>query len=196
MHTATNHKGTKKINRNQKAEGNRQLVEHGDIFFFYRPKIDAEEVKGIENVQRFYLVTFPEGSEIYRVFMIGQKQLPEIIESTTSSEARNWALNILTTSDANEIRKEFLPVEYKTETRGTRRVGMALPAGEGKYSIVMHGGHSELAYILELPQTPGPTQNEFQIKKEASYIVSVKNPDIQVPGYTAFLKKSQIIRNH
>ena len=52
-----------------------------------------------------------------------------------------------------------------------------------------HEGHSELAYILELPDEPGPTQQEFQIKKEASYIVSVKNPDIQVPGYAAFLKR-------
>ena len=64
-----------------------------------------------------------------------------------------------------------------------------MPAGEGKYSIVEHEGHSELAYILELPEEPGPTQREFQIKKEASYIVSVKNPDIQVPGYNAFLKR-------
>ena len=42
-----------------------------------------------------------------------------------------------------------------------------------------HEGHSELAYILELPEIPGITQREFQIKKEASYIVSIKNPDIQ-----------------
>jgi hypothetical protein len=29
-------------------------------------------------------------------------------------------------------------------------------------------------------------QKEFETKKEASYIVSVKNPDIQVPGFAAF----------
>ena len=33
---------------------------------------------------------------------------------------------------------------------------------------------------------PGPTQKEFEIKKEASYIISVKNPEIQVPGFAAF----------
>jgi len=43
-----------------------------------------------------------------------------------------------------------------------------------------------LAYILELPEIPGPTQKEFETKKEASYIVSVKNPDIQVSGFAAF----------
>ena len=39
---------------------------------------------------------------------------------------------------------------------------------------------------MELPEVPGPTQKEFEIKKEASYIISVKNPDIQVPGFAAF----------
>jgi hypothetical protein len=166
-----------------------KLIEHGDIFFFYRPKIDTEEVKDIEGVQRFYMVTSPENSDLHRIFLIGQKQLPEIVEGKSNSEERNWALNILTSSNADEIRKEFLPAEYQTETRGSRRIGAAVPVGEGKYSIVEHDGHSELAYILELPEVPGPTQREFQIKKEARYIVSVKNPDIQVPGYSTFLKR-------
>src|SRR2546423_15236625 len=73
-----------------------------------------------------------------------------------------------------------------TETRGKRRLAAAAPAGEGKYSIVKHDGHTELAYILELPEVPGPTQREFEIQKEASYIISVKNPDISVPGFAAF----------
>ena len=60
------------------------------------------------------------------------------------------------------------------------------PAGEGKYSIVKHDGHTELAYLLELPQVPGPTQKEFEIRKEASYIISVKNPGVNVPGFAAF----------
>ena len=166
-----------------------KVIEHGDIFFFYRPKIDTKEVKDIEGVQRFYMVTSPDNSDKYRVFLIGQKQLPEILEGKSNSEERNWALNVLTSSNPNEIRKEFLPAEYKTETRGTRRTSSAVPAGEGKYSIVEHEGHSELACILELPEEPGPTQREFHIKKEASYLVSVKNPDIQVPGYSAFLKR-------
>ena len=33
---------------------------HGDLFFFYRPKIDAKEVKELEDVGRFYMVTSPE----------------------------------------------------------------------------------------------------------------------------------------
>lgn len=169
-------------------------IEQGDIFFFFRPKIEVtERVKGIEDVQKFYMVTCPEEGKgkktkaIYRLFLLGAKRLPEIVEGKSKSTERNWALNILTTSDADDIKQEILvPAKYSTETRGERRMPAASPAGEGKYSIVQHDNHTELAYILELPEVPGPTQREFEIKKEASYIVSVKNPDISVPGFAAF----------
>jgi Protein of unknown function (DUF2795) len=174
-----------------------EQIEQGDIFFFFRPKIEAtEEVKGIEDVQRFYMVTCPENGKgkkknannaLNRLFLLGAKQLPEIVEGKSKSTERNWALNILTTSDPEDIKQEILvSAEYSTETRGKRRMSAAVPAGEGKYSIVQHDSHTELAYILELPEVPGPIQREFKIKKEASYIVSVKNPDISVPGFATF----------
>ena len=37
-----------------------EVLEQGDIYFFYRPKKAAEEVKGIEDVRRFFMVTAPE----------------------------------------------------------------------------------------------------------------------------------------
>ena len=40
--------------------------------------------------------------------------------------------------------------------------------------IVKYDNHTELAYILELPEMSGPTQREFEIKKEASHIISVE----------------------
>ena len=110
------------------------------------------------------MVTSPEDShngkvgkskeDIYRLFLVGQKQLPEIVEGKSTSKERNWALNILTTSDSEDIHKELLAAEYSTETRGRRRIAAAIPAGEGKYSIVKHDSHTELAYLLELPEIP------------------------------------------
>jgi Protein of unknown function (DUF2795) len=185
-------KGQKVTNpsaQSEKVPRKSKVIENGDIYFFYRPKVGTEEVKDIENIQRFYMVLSPEYSRIHRVFLVGQKQLPEIAEGQSTSEERNWALNIMTTTDVEVIRKEFLPAEYRTKTKGIRRMGGAIPAGEGKYLIVEHEGHSELAYVLELPEVPGPAQNEFQVKKEASYIISVKNPDIQIAGYSAFLNR-------
>jgi hypothetical protein len=163
-----------------------EIIEQGDIFFFYRPKVGAEEVEGVKDIQRFYIVTSPEDNNKYRLFLVGQKQLPEIVEGKSTSEEKNWALNILTTSSPDYIQKELMPAEYTTETRGKRRLAAATPTGEGKYVIVKHDNHTELAYILELPEIPGPTQREFEIKKEASYIISIKNPDVKVPGFAAF----------
>jgi hypothetical protein len=175
------------VNRNNRSE----IIEQGDIFFFYRPKVGTEEVKNIKDVQRFYMIVLPEDNNKYRLFLIGQKQLPEIVEGKSTSEEKNWALNILTTSNPDDIHKELMPSEYTTETRGKRRLAAAAPVGEGKYTIVKHGNHTELAYILELPEIPGPTQREFEIKKEASYIISVKNPDVKVPGFAASEKNPE-----
>ena len=182
---------------------NKRVIESGDIFFFYRPKIDTEEVHDIDDVQRFYMTTCKDINDDdenkktnknrnYRLFILGSKKMPEIVERKSGSEERNWALNILTTSNADKIHNELLiPAEYTTKTRGKRRLSPAQPAGEGKYSIIKHDGHTELAYILEIPEFPGSTQTEFEIKKEASYIVSVKNPEILIPGYDAFSKKDR-----
>jgi len=43
-----------------KREDDSQIIEHGDLFFFYRPKVDSTEVKALGDVQRFYMVTYPE----------------------------------------------------------------------------------------------------------------------------------------
>lgn len=180
-------------------KNNIEIIEQGDIFFFYRPKVDTEEVKDIKDVQRFYMVTTPEKQkkkDIYRLFLIGQKQLPEIIEGKSTSEEKNWALNILTTSNPDDVHKELLPAEYTTETKGKRRLAAAAPAGEGKYKIVKHDNHTELAYLLELPEIPGPTQKEFEIKKEASYIISVKNPEVNIPGFATVSEKKPEYPKH
>ena len=80
---------------------NLKFLEQGDIYFFYRPKKDAEEVKGIEDVRRFFMVTAPEKSEntkensnknqFYRLFVIGKKSLPEIRKSEARASERYWA---------------------------------------------------------------------------------------------------------
>ena len=46
--------------RKEEENKDSEIIEHGDLFFFYRPKIDAEEVKELEDVGRFYMVTSPE----------------------------------------------------------------------------------------------------------------------------------------
>lgn len=45
-----------------------QVLEEGDIFFFYRPRVGTEEVDDIEDIQRFYMITAPEDGR-YRLFI-------------------------------------------------------------------------------------------------------------------------------
>ena len=70
-------------NNNNNDNTQSEILEQGDIYFFYRPKKGAEEVKGIEDVRRFFMVTAPEEEEennnkrsrLYRLFIIGKKRL-------------------------------------------------------------------------------------------------------------------------
>jgi hypothetical protein len=164
----------KHINDNNEAE----ILEQGDIYFFYRPKKAAEEVKGVEDVRRFFMVTAPEESSsnkshLYRLFVIGKKSLPEVRKTEARASERYWARVGGIFKDVNELTKELSSDEF-------RRGDAARPVGEGKYAIVKHHhqNHTELAYILELPNEPGEAQRELGIEKEASYGISVINPKI------------------
>ena len=54
---------TKDNNTTIKPSPDAEILEQGDIYFFYRPKKDAQEVKGVEDVRRFFMVIAPEGTE-------------------------------------------------------------------------------------------------------------------------------------
>jgi hypothetical protein len=152
---------------------NAEILEQGDIYFFYRPKKNAQEVKGIEDVRRFFMVTAPEqnNSQLYRLFVIGKKSLPEVRKTEARASERYWARVGGIFKDANELTKELLSDEF-------RKGDAARPVGEGKYAIIKHQNHTELAYVLEMPNEPGEAQQELGIEKEASYVISVINPKI------------------
>src|SRR5512133_3647148 len=89
------------MNANNKNNDNNtepEVLEQGDIYFFYRLKKDAREVKGIEDVRRFFMVNAPEKSEntkengdkhqFYRLFVIGKKSLPEVRKSEARASER------------------------------------------------------------------------------------------------------------
>ena len=165
-----------------------EVLEYGDIYFFYRPKVSSPDVKSLDDVRRFFMVTAPEETttkndhqkthrQLYRLFVIGKKSLPEIRKSEARSSERYWARVGGIFEKPEELTDELLSDEF-------RKGDVARPVGEGKYAIVKHQNHAELAYILELPKEPGEAQRELGIEKEASYIVTVINPVKPVPeGY-------------
>jgi hypothetical protein len=185
-----------------------EVLEKGDIFFFYRPKAkviddgsggDVKSIKSIEDIRRFFMVTATaanteneqqqqfdgtnsktpkEGeSPRYRLFVIGKKSLPEIRTTEARRSERYWAKVGGIFENPQELTGELLSDEF-------RKGDAARAVGEGKYAIVKHQDHAELAYVLEMPEEPGEAQRELGIEKEASYIVSIINPKVPVPaGY-------------
>jgi len=157
-----------------------EVLEKGDVFFFYRPRVGVEHVTNLGQVQRFFMIlaSAERGPRKFRMFVVGRKRLPEIIPGRADPEERNWAMVALATTDPNDVREALSAKRYRTLTRGERILAAAKPVGEGRYWLLVHEDHTELAYVLELPEKPGPAQETFGIKQEASYIVAVRNPEL------------------
>jgi hypothetical protein len=107
--------------------------------------------------------------KIYRLFIIGKKSLPEFRKTEARSSERFWAQVGNIFYDSQNLVEDLTADEYK-------KGDAARPVGEGKYAIIEHQNHAELAFILERPREIGEAQKELGIQKEASYIITVINP--------------------
>jgi hypothetical protein len=107
-----------------------------------------------------------------------KKKLPEIEKHT-----KFWAFVDKAFTNMEDIKEFVSGKKYKTATRGERSVNECRLMGRGVYNIVEHKGHTHLAYVLEFPEEPSEVQDEFNIEKEGSYVISVKNPETTNPSY-------------
>jgi hypothetical protein len=164
---------------------NSEVLERGNIFFLYRPRVDEEEPSGLGDVQRFFVVLRPEGAGKLRLLVVGRKRLPDV-----GQHERNWGFVALVTDSAETIEQGLRAEDYQTKTRGEQHQPAARPAGEGVYAITLKDGQMHLSYVLELPQHPSDVQRAFKIAPEASFALSVKNPERDQPPGTG-LDESQ-----
>ena len=155
-----------------------QTLERGDVYFLFRPRIGEEHPEKLEDVQRMYVVLSPQGLQRYRLLVVGRKQLPE---PEQSGQEKNWGFVDIVREDAESIENRLDPQVYETKTRGQRHLSAVRPIGEGVYRIVRHDTHTHFAYALELPRSPGEAQAAFNLEEQASYIISVKNPEKGAP---------------
>lgn len=154
------------------------ILERGNIYFVYRPRVMDEDVEGWDDVQRFYMILGPHGKQRYRMITIGRKRLPD-----AEKHERYWGFVDASDREPKKVENRLDREHYQTKTRGEREVPPARPAGEGKYALYRHDDHTGLAYVLELPKKPGPVQKALGIAKEARYVISVKNPDAPSPAW-------------
>lgn len=92
-----------------------EILERGEVFFLYRPKIDAQVVHSLDDIQRFYMILKPEERNIFRRIIIGRKHIPDV-----DKHERTWGFVDLVTRSAARIEDELDPVQYATKTRGAR----------------------------------------------------------------------------
>jgi hypothetical protein len=164
------------------------VLERGDIYFFYRPKIEEAAAEGVADVQRLFMILSPQDRKRYRLLVIGQKRLPAV----SNQGARTWGFVDKVSRTAQALQEDLAPATYHTKTRGERTQPAARPAGEGVYAIVRHASHTHLVYALELPDEPGEVQEELQLTAEGSYIISVKNPEQPSPPGAGLGEERQV----
>jgi hypothetical protein len=155
------------------------VLEFGDLFFFYRPRVDHDPVRSLDDVARLELVLHPRERSRYRLLIVGQKRLPAPRGQGNPSA---WAYVDMVSEEAQPLEDALDPERYATRTRGERTRPAARPAGEAIYAIARHGDHTHLAYRLELPRRPGEAQDALEIRELGNYIVVVRNPDTPSTG--------------
>jgi len=105
-----------------------RIIEQGDVFFFYRPRVGVEEVDDLADVQRFFLILKPDQKRRFRRIILGRKRLPEPRE-----HEREWAFVYEVDDDPAELREAIRCRVYETRTRGVRAEPQARPVGDGRY---------------------------------------------------------------
>jgi hypothetical protein len=142
-----------------------EILERGDIAFFFRPRVQPAGVKGgSPGVQRFFLVLGPEGGGPHRRLRIGRKRLPDV------TGERFWASVEAVGSLAEVLAGELDGEHYTTKTRGARYQPGARLIARGVYAIVRHDDHTHLAYRaehIELEDVP----EEVRIPAAGSYVL-------------------------
>ncbi|MDP8962166.1 MAG: hypothetical protein M3N32_11200 [Actinomycetota bacterium] len=154
-----------------------EVLERGDVYFLYRPATDIASPDGLYDVADLHLVFKPHDRRLYRLLTVGKKRLPD----WQAEGERFWGYVAFVTDDAEALAERLGPRSYTTETLGERTRHAVRPAGAGAYALLRRSRHTELAYVLELPEESGEVQEALNIRPEGSVVLAVKNPRAASP---------------
>ncbi|KXJ87619.1 hypothetical protein Micbo1qcDRAFT_215458 [Microdochium bolleyi] len=168
------------------------ILEKGIIYFFFRGRVNIEEPKNVDEIQRSFMILRPMATDARlgegpigdagnsRLIAVPKKVFP------TSGKERWIAFVEKTDVSFSALRDEFLSGEdYMTKTAGARHTPAAQPAAEGVYAITTTGRESHLAYMITLPSELGELQGDLGLKEKGSFILSTRNPAYDAPRGTA-----------
>jgi hypothetical protein len=143
-----------------------QVLERGDISFFYRPVVQpAEAMSYPVGVQSFFAVLSPGGRQLHRRLRIGRKRMPMV------AGERLWA-RIERVGSLDRVLAGQLEAErYHTKTRGERYQPEARPIAQGSYAVVRHDDHCHLAYRIENKEHDDDLPLEIHLPEAASHLI-------------------------
>jgi len=156
-----------------------QILEAGNVVFFYRPKKGVLHPKSPSDLERAYFMLFPDDQHHHqnRLFNVAHGVFPEIVPGIALPEQRDWAFVEDVSHDPRAIVEDLEKnVAPATGPAGERNRPWARVLGDGRYALARHDDHTHLVYFLHQPAQPGKVQKELEIKPEASYVISVKQP--------------------
>lgn len=154
-----------------------QVLEHGDLHVLYRPAVDEDDPSGPVDVADLHLVLVPSDGSTLRLLTIGRKRLPD----PSDRQDRFWGYVAAVTEDRQAMAGILGPSEYDTETRGRRRRPGCRPVAVGAYDLRRRGRDTRLVVVFDRPDDRAEVQRDLNVPSEATYVVSVKNPEAGSP---------------
>jgi hypothetical protein len=171
-----------------------EILEQGDVFFFHRPGLDAPVPAEGEELEPFFLVLHPLRQRRYRLLTLGKRRPPPPLKSgapARGGDRLRARIDGLPGTPA-DLRMALGSRRPEGSPPGVPALPPARPAGDGVYALARHGDHVHLAYVLKHPDRAGPLQRSLGIEEEASFIVTVRNPEYiegaGVPDYPPALR--------
>lgn len=146
-----------------------EILGKGDLYAFYRPKVEERSPSGPSDIQRFFLI-LKFGQSHYTLLALGKKRMP--VEATHRLE---YAFVENVAESQQGFHQWLEEKNYDTATQGKRHLPSARALAEGKFILFQHRNVAHFAYELQT-QTMGPIQNDVDLVPKANYVISIKNP--------------------
>ncbi|CAK7234302.1 hypothetical protein SBRCBS47491_008902 [Sporothrix bragantina] len=174
------------------------VLEKGNIYFFFRARVNIDEPHSLDDVARTYIILKPRGKEGKESKGSGHCRLLALPKKVLPRTGRDRFMAFVLKADASyaELEKEFLTgSEPENQSNGNgsgngdakdqneRHYPAATAFGEGVYAIIGTSRESHLAYVLSVPENLGAVQKQMGLtNKQGCFIVSAKNPAFPMPG--------------
>ncbi len=148
------------------------ILEKGDIYFFYRPKLHHTMAKSKADINKFFFILHDSSNQFYRAIIIGKKQLP-----TADVHHVEFAFVSKVAKNPDKLTDLLEEQHYMTKTKGHRTLAAACPIAEGKYLFLKMGKTTHFAFHLEEQKDYDPLYSELKIEQDGIFLVQVKNPE-------------------